>query len=70
MASREASCRQGRDPVEAWCLDVSPLSHQGSMRDFRPRVIQARFTSDPDPRNHGAQIRFAAVVLFPPEVKR
>jgi hypothetical protein len=40
------------------------------MRDFRTRVLQVRFTSEPDPRNHGAQIRFAAVVLYPLEVKR
>jgi hypothetical protein len=40
------------------------------MRDVRTRVIQVRFTSDPNPRNHGAQIRFTAVILYPPEVKR
>ena len=40
------------------------------MRDFRTRMIQVRFTSEPDPRHNGAQIRFAAVVLYPPEVKR
>jgi hypothetical protein len=33
-------------------------------------VLQVRFTSEPDPHNHGAQIRFAAVVLYPLEVKR
>jgi hypothetical protein len=38
--------------------------------DHRTRVIQVRFTSQPDPRNHGAQIRFAVVILYPPEVKR
>jgi hypothetical protein len=40
------------------------------MSDFRTRVILVRFTSDPDPRNHGTQIRFTAAVLYPPEVKR
>lgn len=40
------------------------------MRDFRTRVIQVRFTSEPDPHNNGAQIRFGVVVLYPAEVKR
>jgi hypothetical protein len=40
------------------------------MRDFPTRVIQVRFTSESDPRNHGAQIRFAAAILYPLEVKR
>jgi hypothetical protein len=40
------------------------------MPDHRTRVIQVRFTSEPDPRNSGAQIRFAVLVLYPPDVKR
>jgi hypothetical protein len=42
----------------------------GPRPDHRTRVIQVRFTSEPDPRNSGAQIRFAVVVLYPPDVKR
>jgi len=40
------------------------------MHDFRTRVLQVRFTSEPDPRNRGAQIRFTVVVLYPMEIKR
>jgi hypothetical protein len=41
------------------------------MRDFRTRVIQVRFTSDPEgDRLKVGPIRFSAVVLYPPEVKR
>ena len=40
------------------------------MRDCRTRVLLVRFTSEPDPRNCGAPIRFGVVILFPPEVKR
>jgi hypothetical protein len=40
------------------------------MSDVRTRVLLVRFTSEPDPRNHGAQIRFAVVILYPPDVKR
>lgn len=40
------------------------------VRDVRTRVLLVRFTSDPNLRNHGAQIRFTAVVLYPPGVKR
>lgn len=40
------------------------------MSDVRTRVVQVRFTSESGPRNHGVQIRFAAVVLYPPDVKR
>jgi len=42
------------------------------MADFRTRMIQARFTSDPegDRLRKVGQIRFAVVVLYPPEVKR
>ena len=43
------------------------------MHDFRTRVLLVRFTSDLDPlqpRVQGEQIRFAVVVLYPPEVKR
>jgi hypothetical protein len=42
----------------------------GPRPDHRTRVIQVRFTSEPDPRNSGAQIRFAVVVLYPPGIKR
>jgi hypothetical protein len=43
------------------------------MRDHQTRVLLVRFTSDRDPRQprlQCEQIRFAAVMLFPPEVKR
>jgi hypothetical protein len=42
------------------------------MVDYRTRVIQVRFTSEPDGdcMFQASRIRFAAVVLFPPEVKR
>ena len=43
------------------------------MHDFRTRVLLVRFTSDRDPlqpRFQGEQARFAAVVLYPLEVKR
>jgi hypothetical protein len=40
------------------------------VRDVRTRVLLVRFKSDPDPRNHGAQIRFTAVILYSLEVKR
>ena len=40
------------------------------MRDVRTRVLLVRFTSDLDPRNNGAQIRFTAVIHYPPDVKR
>jgi hypothetical protein len=43
----------------------------GLMRDFRTRVLLVRFNSDPNqPRRESEQIRFAVVVLYPPEVKR
>ena len=44
-----------------WFDDADPLD-QRPMRGFQTRVIQVRFSSGP--------VRYAAVVLFPPEVKR
>ena len=42
------------------------------MRDFRTRVLQVRFTSDPqgDCLRKAGQTRFAVVILYPLEVKR
>jgi hypothetical protein len=42
------------------------------MRDFRTRVLLVRFTSDPDVgrTRKDERIRFGAVILYPPEVKR
>jgi hypothetical protein len=42
------------------------------MRDFRSRVIQIRFTSDPpgDCLRKAGQTRYCVVILYPLEVKR
>lgn len=40
------------------------------MHDVRARVIQVRFTSEPDARSNRAHMRYAAVVWYPLDIKR